>query len=84
MYKVYDCEDRLLIGEGRPNRPDHVFSGASHNPKINEHFFTKEKPMRVETVASGLTKSDALAIERLLLLKHQKDDLLEYKGLLSR
>ena len=76
VYKVYDCEDRLrYIGEGRPNRPDHVFSGASHNPKINEHFFTKEKPMRVETVASGLTKSDALAIERLLLLKHQKDDL---------
>ena len=76
VYKVYDCEDRLrYIGEGRPNRPDHVFSGASHNPKINEHFFTKEKPMRVVTVASGLTKSDALAIERLLLLKHQKDDL---------
>ena len=76
VYKVYDCEDRLrYIGEGRPNRPDHVFSGASHNPKINEHFFTKEKPMRVETVASGLTKSDALAIERLMLLKHQKDDL---------
>ena len=76
VYKVYDCEYRLrYIGEGRPNRPDHVFSGASHNPKINEHFFTKEKPMRVETVASGLTKSDALAIERLLLLRHQKDDL---------
>ena len=76
VYKVYDCEDRLrYIGEGRPTRPDHVFSGASHNPKINEHFFTNEKPMRVETVASGLTKSDALAIERLLLLKHQKDDL---------
>ena len=76
VYKVYDCEDRLrYIGEGRPNRPDHVFSGASHNPKINEHFFTKEKPMRIETVASGLTKSDALAIERLLLLRHQKDDL---------
>ena len=76
VYKVYDCEDRLrYIGEGRPNRPDHVFSGASHNPKINEHFFTKEKPMRVETVASGLTKSDALAMERLLLLKHRKDDL---------
>ena len=31
--------------------------------------------MRVETVASGLTKSDALAMERLLLLKHRKDDL---------
>lgn len=76
VYKVYDCEGRLrYIGEGRPNRPDHVFSGASHNPKINEHFFTKEKPMRVETVASGLTKSDALAIERLLLLRHLKDDL---------
>ena len=31
--------------------------------------------MRVETVASGLTKSDALAMECLLLLKHRKVDL---------
>ena len=76
VYKVYDCDNRLrYIGEGLPNRPDHVFSGASHNPKINEHYFTKEKPMRVEIVATELTKSDALAMERLLLLKHRKDDL---------
>jgi predicted GIY-YIG superfamily endonuclease len=76
VYKVYDCDNNLrYIGEGLPNRPDHVFSGASHNPKINEHYFTKEKPMRVEIVATELTKSDALAMERLLLLKHRKDDL---------
>ena len=76
VYKVYDCDDRLrYIGEGLPNRPEHVFSGASHNPKINEHYFTKQKPMRVEIVATELTKSDALTMERLLLLKHRKDDL---------
>lgn len=76
VYKVYDHENRLrYIGEGRPNRPEHVFSGASHNPKINEHYFLQDKPMRVEIVAKNLTKSDALAIERLLLLKHSHDDL---------
>jgi len=76
VYKVYDHKDKLrYIGEGLPNRPDHVFSGASHNPKINEHFFTQKIPMRVDVVSSGLTKSDALAIERLLLLKHSQDEL---------
>lgn len=80
VYKVYDCDNRLrYIGVGLPNRPDHVFSGASHNPKINEHYFTKKKPMRVEIVATELTKSDALAMERLLLLKHRKDDLWKTK-----
>ena len=76
VYKVYDHKNMLrYIGEGLPNRPDHVFSGASHNPKINEHFFTQKKPMRVDIVSSGLTKSDALTIERLLLLKHSQDEL---------
>ena len=76
VYKVYDHKDKLrYIGEGLPNRPDHVFSGASHNPKINEHFFTQKIPMRVDVVSSDLTKSDALAIERLLLLKHSQDEL---------
>ena len=31
--------------------------------------------MRVEIVATDLTKADALAMERLLLLKHRQDDL---------
>ena len=76
FYKIYNHKDKLrYIGEGLPNRPDHVFSGASHNPKINEHFFKQKKPMRVDIVSSGLTKSDALAIESLLLLKHSQDEL---------
>ena len=35
--------------------------------------------MRVDIVSSGLTKSDALAIERLLLLKHSQDELWKSK-----
>ena len=85
VYKVYDCDDKLrYIGEGLPNRPEYVFSGASHNPKINEHYFTKEKPMRVEVVATDLTKADALAVERLLLLIASSRRSLEHKGLLPR
>ena len=76
VYKVYDHKDKLhYIGEGLPNRPDHVFLGDLHNPKINKHFFTQKKPMRVDIVSSGLTKSDALAIESVLLFKHRQDEL---------
>ena len=31
--------------------------------------------MRVDIVSSGLTKSDALAIESVLLFKHRQDEL---------
>jgi len=46
-----------------------VNSGASHNVKINEHFFTKG-PMEVEIIYEGLTKPEALSVERLLLAKY--------------
>jgi hypothetical protein len=79
VYKVYDCDDRLrYIGEGLPNRPEHVNSGASHNRKINEHYFLKGE-MRVEQIAEGLTKSEALAIERLLLNQSREHDLWNVK-----
>lgn len=67
---VYLVKDHLktvkYIGEGLKDRPKHVNSGASHNKKINEHFF-KLGPMTIEIVAEGLTKSEALTIEKLLL-----------------
>ena len=79
VYKVYDHEDNLrYIGEGKPNRHEHVNSGASHNRKINEHYFLKGE-MRVEQVAEGLTKSEALAIERLLLNQSREHDLWNVK-----
>ena len=42
---------------------------ASHNVKINEHFFTKG-PMEIEIIYEGLTKPEALSIERLLLARN--------------
>ena len=53
-------------------------SGASHNRKINEHYFLKGE-MRVEQIAEGRTKSEALAIERLLLNQSREHDLWNVK-----
>ena len=70
VYQVQDSGGQLrYIGEGKLDRWKHVNSGASHNVKINEHFFTKG-PMEVEIIYKGLTKPEALSIERLLLAKY--------------
>jgi len=70
VYQVKDAEGQLrYIGEGKLDRWKHVNSGASHNVKINEHFFTKG-PMEVEIIYEGLTKPEALSVERLLLAKY--------------
>ena len=70
FYKVKDAEGQLrYIGEGKINRWQHVNSGASHNVKINEHFFSKG-PMEIEIIYEGLTKPEALSIEKLLLARN--------------
>ena len=56
------------MGDGKRERPKHVNSGASHNWKINEHYFTKGE-MTVEILHDDLTKSEALAIEQMLIKK---------------
>ena len=67
VYKVKDANGKLrYIGEGKSDRWKHVNSGASHNIKINEHFFTKGL-MDVEIVYEGLSKPEALGIEKILL-----------------
>ncbi|MDA9790651.1 hypothetical protein N9B86_04215, partial [Planktomarina temperata] len=69
VYSVTDhAGDVRYIGEGKRERPKHVNSGASHNWKINEHYFTKGE-MTVEILHEGLTKSEALAIEQMLIKK---------------
>jgi len=69
VYSVTDhAGDVRYIGEGKRDRPKHVNSGASHNWKINEHYFTKGE-MIVKIVYEGLTKSEALAMEQMLIKK---------------
>ena len=69
VYSVTDhAGDVRYIGEGKRDRPKHVNSGASHNWKINEHYFTKGE-MIVEIAHEGLTKSEALAMEQMLIKK---------------
>ena len=70
VYSVKDAEGHLLyIGEGKIDRWKYVNSGASHNFKINEYFFSKG-PMEIEIVYEGLTKPEAISIELLLLAKN--------------
>ena len=67
VYRVYDHQENLrYIGEGKPDRHLHVNSGASHNVKINEHFFLHGE-MKVEIIKEGLSKVEALAFEKMLL-----------------
>ena len=67
VYTVKDANGSLrYIGEGQKDRPNHVNSGASHNWKINEHYF-KVGPMEIEIVADGLTKTESVAIEKILI-----------------
>ncbi len=67
VYQVQDADGRIrYFGEGKSDRLKHVNSGASHNRKINEHFFTRGE-MAVKVLFEGLTKSEALSIERLLI-----------------
>ena len=80
VYKVFD-QDGLMryVGEGKPNRYEHVNSGASHNKKINEHYFLRGE-MTVEIIEENLSKSEALAIEKLLINQSYDNDLWNQKG----
>lgn len=79
VYKAYDREGKLrYVGEGTEDRPNHVNSGTSHNFKLNEHYFI-QGAMRVEIVERGLSKSEALALEYLLIRKNRGEDLWNVK-----
>lgn len=66
-------EDGIVkyIGEGKETRPSHVNSGISHVYELNKAHF-EGKRLNVEIYNQNLTKSEALAIERLLLNKYRK------------
>ena len=67
VYEVRDADGTIrYFGEGKSDRWKHVNSGVSHNRKINEHFFIRGE-MTVKVVFEGLTKSEALSLERLLI-----------------
>ena len=79
VYQVFDKDGILkYIGEGKPDRYLHVNSGVSHNKKINEHYFLHGE-MNVEKIATDLSKSEALALERLLLNQMSGSDLWNIK-----
>lgn len=69
VYFAYDHTGQLrYVGEGRPDRPCHVNSGCSHNPKLNEHFY-RQGPMKIRLVHSDLSKDYAKAIESYYIRK---------------
>lgn len=69
VYCVKDVDNNVrYFGEGKRDRWKHVNSGVSHNWKINEHYFTTGE-LSVEVLHEGLTKSEALSIERMLIRK---------------
>ncbi|MEB3310968.1 MAG: hypothetical protein VKJ02_12105 [Snowella sp.] len=79
VYQAYDINGILrYIGEGRPDRYLHINSGVSHNYKINEHYFVHGK-MDVKIVKEGLSKPEALAIEKFLIGRYSKGQLWNIK-----
>jgi len=76
VYLVKDKAGKVrYIGEGNADRPNHVNSGVSSNYKINEYFFTENKKLSVEIVATNLTKAQAIAKEKLLIKHYAGEDL---------
>lgn len=70
VYCVKDYNGQLrYVGEGKYDRWKHVNSGVSHNFKINEHRFTKGE-LEVTVLYEGLTKTEALSIEKAILSKN--------------
>lgn len=70
VYCAKDADGQLrYVGEGKRDRWKHVNSGVSHNFKINEHRFTKGE-LEVTVLYEGLTKTEALSIEKAILSKH--------------
>lgn len=79
VYRVQDADGATrYFGEGKRDRWKHVNSGVSHNWKINEHFFTRGQ-MKVEVIHTGLTKGEALGIERMLIRNSREDELWNLK-----
>lgn len=72
VYIARDENDNVrYIGEGKPDRYEHVNSGVSHVLELNREYFAGRE-MKVEIYNENLTKSEALAIERFLLNKYKK------------
>ncbi len=79
VYRAFDADGVVrYIGEGKSDRPAHINSGISHNYKINQHHFTRGK-MRVEILRDGLSKFEAMAIERFMLTVPNYKDLWNIK-----
>lgn len=79
VYIARDSNGQVkYIGEGKSSRPEHVNSGTSHVYNLNKEHFAG-KSMAVEIYSEGLTKSESLTIERLLLARYAGCDLWNIK-----
>lgn len=66
-YEIYEVQYKgitIYIGSGKTGRHLHVKSGKSHNPKLNELFFTDPDNILVQVLREGLTKEESLEYEK--------------------
>ena len=65
IYEVLYNGIPIYIGSGEQDqRHKHVKSGKSHNPKLNELFFTDPDNILVQVLREGLTKEESLEYEK--------------------
>lgn len=63
VYVAYDLNGLCMyVGEGKPDRWKHLESGVSHVYEANRWHFNNKK-LKIEIIAEGLSKKDALALE---------------------
>ncbi len=69
VYAAFDKNnDCLYVGEGKPDRYKHITSGVSHVYEANKWHF-KDKFIRVDILYSGLTKEEAVTLEKETIRK---------------
>lgn len=64
VYEVRLNNKPIYIGSGIKGREAHAMSGASHNPKLNEYYFTQKDNMSVVVLRDDLTKTESLELEK--------------------
>lgn len=69
VYAAFDSKGNCLyVGEGKPDRYKHITSGVSHVYEANKWHF-KKKFIRVDILYSGLTKEEAVTLEKEMIRK---------------
>ena len=76
VYVAYSLSGKpLYVGQGLEGRHTHCLSGCSHSKLLNRYYFNngEENSMVVKVINKGLTREQALGLEKDLIYTLQPD-----------